>query len=58
MLLGHDLEIMDRRTLQWKCRCSQKRVESMLVSLGKGQLEILEEDKQVQITRSTTNNIQ
>ena len=23
MLLGHDLEIMDRRTLQWKCRCSQ-----------------------------------
>ena len=51
MLLGHELEIMDRRTLQWKCRCSQKRVESMLVSLGKGQLqEILEEDKQVQIT--------
>ena len=51
MLLGHELEIMDRRTLQWKCRCSQKRVESMLVSLGKGQLqEILEEDKQAQIT--------
>ena len=51
MLLGHELEIMDQRTLQWKCRCSQKRVESMLVSLGKGQLqEILEEDKQAQIT--------
>ena len=51
MLLGHELEIMDRRTLQWKCRCSQKRVESMLVGLGKLQLqEILEEDRQAQIT--------
>ena len=23
MLLGHELEITDRRILQWKCRCSQ-----------------------------------
>lgn len=51
MLLGHDLEVMDERKLIWKCGCSQKRVESMLVSLGKSELQnILEEDKQAEIT--------
>ena len=51
MLLGQELEIMDEKDLQWKCRCSQKRVESMLVSLGKEQLQqILEEDNQAEIT--------
>ena len=50
MLLGQELEIMDEKNLQWKCRCSQKRVESMLVSLGKEQIqEILEEDSKAEI---------
>jgi molecular chaperone Hsp33 len=51
VLLEEEIELMDERKLQWKCRCSQKRVESMLVSLGKEQLQIiLEEDQKAEIT--------
>lgn len=44
MLLGDDLEIMDRMDVRFHCDCSRERMERALISLGKKELEDIAND--------------
>lgn len=45
-----NLKILENKSIRYRCTCSQERVESALISLGKKQLnEILIEDQQAEI---------
>lgn len=45
-----DIEILERRTLIYKCTCSVERVKGMLIALGKKELEdILKEGKPLEV---------
>lgn len=45
MILGEDMEIMDRMDAQFKCDCSTERMERALISVGKKDLEEIIEDE-------------
>ncbi len=50
-LLGEDLLPAEVRPVSWRCRCSQPRVEGMLVALGVDELQsMLDEDDGATIT--------
>lgn len=50
-LLGEDLQILERRSLLWKCTCSGERVGLMLRSLGKEELDVMiREDHGAEVT--------
>lgn len=44
MLLGDDVEIMDRQDVRFHCDCSRDRMERALISLGKTELEQIAND--------------
>lgn len=46
MLLGDDIEIMDRMDVRFHCDCSRERMERALISLGKTELEEIANDDQ------------
>ncbi len=37
--LFSDVEVLEKRLVRFKCRCSRKRVESMLLALGRAEVE-------------------
>ncbi len=50
-LLGEDLQILERRSLLWKCTCSSERVGLMLRALGRDELDVMiREDQGAEIT--------
>ncbi len=45
-----DMEIIDKMDLEYKCDCSREKIEAMLVSLGKKELEdIINEDGKAEV---------
>lgn len=49
-LIGEDMEILDKTSLQFHCNCSRKRSEAMLRALGKEELQsILDELGQAEV---------
>lgn len=47
---GQPIELLENRTLQWRCGCSQRRIEAVLASLGPGQLrQMHDEDGQAEV---------
>jgi len=49
-IFEEDLEIIDRQEIHYKCSCSYERIEGMLISLGKNELEgIIQEEEQAEI---------
>ena len=46
MLLGEDVEIMDRTDARFHCDCSRERMERALISLGKKELKDIANDEQ------------
>ncbi len=50
-LLGEPLLVAEERPVRWQCRCSQERVESMLMGLGVDELEeMLAKDGGAEVT--------
>ena len=50
IFIGFDINITEKIPVQFKCDCSDERIEGVLVSLGKDELEkIIEEDKGAEI---------
>ncbi len=50
-LLGEDLQILERRSLLWKCSCSGERVGLMLQALGTDELDVMiREDHGAEVT--------
>ncbi len=48
---GFDMTITDTNIPQYKCNCSEERLEKVLISLGREELaDILETDKQAELT--------
>lgn len=48
---GQPIELLENRTLQWRCGCSQARIEAVLASLGPAQLRLMhDEDGQAEVT--------
>ncbi|AIH04791.1 MULTISPECIES: Hsp33 family molecular chaperone HslO [Thermodesulfobacterium] len=46
-----NLQILEKRPLAWRCTCSEKRVEEVLIAMGRGELEgFLKEGKPVSVT--------
>ncbi|WP_124726329.1 Hsp33 family molecular chaperone HslO [Staphylospora marina] len=41
LVLGDDAEILESRPVRFRCRCSRERIEAMLRSLGKDEVESL-----------------
>ncbi len=49
-MLFPDIEILEKRKLRYKCTCSIKRVENMLIALGKKELqEFLRKNENVEV---------
>jgi len=50
-IAGQEVEPLERRALQWRCSCSQERVEGMLRQLGLDELrQMREEDHGAEVT--------
>ena len=50
-LLGQEMHEMEKRPVQWRCRCSRSRITAMLYSLGAAELRgILTELGQAEVT--------
>lgn len=50
-LLGEPIDVLERRPLVWRCRCSRSRVEDTLVGLGRAELlEMIEQDGGAEVT--------
>ncbi|MGL4345229.1 MAG: Hsp33 family molecular chaperone HslO [Cellulosilyticaceae bacterium] len=45
MLLGEDMEVMDKMDARFKCDCSMERMERALISVGKSDLQEIIDDK-------------
>lgn len=43
-LLGQPIEHLESRSLVWRCSCSMERVESMLMGLGRAELQSMHDD--------------
>ena len=57
-LLGQELEILERRSLFWRCTCSDERVRVMLASLGASELDtMILEDHGAEITCHFCNSV-
>jgi molecular chaperone Hsp33 len=51
VLEGFEVEFIDKRELEYRCQCSQERVERAIVSLGKKEIrQMIEEQGQAEIT--------
>jgi molecular chaperone Hsp33 len=49
-LVGEEMEILSRHSIQFKCRCSKERVEKMLIHMGKEEISsILDELGQAEV---------
>jgi molecular chaperone Hsp33 len=47
---GLDLEVMERRSLHWRCSCGQERIEAVLLNLGPSELQaMLTEDGKAEV---------
>lgn len=56
IFVDFDIKITEKIPVQFKCDCSDERIEGVLVSLGKEELEkIIEEDKCAEITCNFCN---
>jgi molecular chaperone Hsp33 len=50
-IAGQEVEPLERRALQWRCSCSQERVEAMLRQLGLDELrQMRDEDHGAEVT--------
>ena len=50
LLYKFDIEILDRLDLEYHCDCSRERIEKVIVSLGKKEIQdIIEEDGQAEV---------
>lgn len=46
----HGVQILDSMDIQFRCKCSQERVEQTLISLGRAELtQLMEEDETVEV---------
>lgn len=49
-LLGDDAEILETKSVEFRCTCSREKTESMLASIGKKELqEMIEEDGEAEV---------
>lgn len=48
-MLLEDIEIMDKKEIDFKCDCSKERMERALITLGKEDLEEIAQDEQTEI---------
>lgn len=47
---GFEIEILDKKHIEYKCNCQRKKIEGILVSLGKKEIrDIIEEDGEAEI---------
>jgi molecular chaperone Hsp33 len=49
-LQGGKVELLEERLVQWRCRCSQEKVEAMLGSLGLQELEEMKAEGGAEVT--------
>ena len=40
-LLGEPIDVLEWRSVRWRCRCSRQKVESTLIALGHEELEVM-----------------
>lgn len=51
LLYGMDLQLMEEHPVAYECKCSRKKVESALVSMGREEMErMIEEEEQISVT--------
>ena len=56
ILKDTDVEITDRRDVAFRCNCSRNRVERVLLSMGRSQLdELISEGKDIELNCSFCN---
>lgn len=50
MLPGLDIQILDEETIEWECTCSREKMEQVLISIGRNDLEsIVSEGDDVEV---------
>lgn len=57
VLPGTELELLDRRPLRFKCRCSRERIEAMLEGLSPRDLDEMMAEGQAQVTCNFCNEV-